>query len=137
MGFLAKLFGFGRKPAQFEPGLYVHTKELPVAFVTTWLRTEWDFREDGTVSFRSATKTLGVGQEEADASTTELPPLKETLADAMSQLPHARREALVLFYIEGKSIRDCAELLGVREEAFKMRLSRARAATRGILEHQL
>ena len=59
---------------------------------------------------------------EPDASATELPPLKETLAEAMSRLPDAHREALVLFYIEGESVRNCAERLSIREEAFRNRI---------------
>ena len=52
------------------------------------------------------------------------------LAAALDAVPDAAREVLVLYYREGQSVRQVAELLGVREATVKQRLSRARRALR-------
>ncbi|MCE5231611.1 sigma-70 family RNA polymerase sigma factor [bacterium] len=63
--------------------------------------------------------------------------LKEMLGRTLSELPPQLRECLVLFYLEGKSIREAAEILGLSEVAVKTRLHRARCALRGRLEEQI
>ncbi len=55
---------------------------------------------------------------------------RELLARALSTIPDAHREALVLFYLEGQSIAEIARQLALREDAVKQRLSRGRAALR-------
>ncbi|MFO1054248.1 MAG: sigma-70 family RNA polymerase sigma factor [Planctomycetota bacterium] len=45
---------------------------------------------------------------------------------ALARLRHADREVLVLHYLEGTAIEDCARLLGLRRNAVDARLSRAR-----------
>jgi len=52
------------------------------------------------------------------------------LADALAAVPDASREVLVLYYREGQSTRQVAELLGTTEAAVRQRLARARGAVR-------
>ncbi|MCL4691881.1 MAG: RNA polymerase sigma factor [Candidatus Hydrogenedentes bacterium] len=64
-------------------------------------------------------------------------PLSETLRETLAELPDQHRECLVLYYLEGKSVRDAAELLSISESTMKTRLHRARQALRGRLEEKL
>jgi RNA polymerase sigma factor (sigma-70 family) len=52
------------------------------------------------------------------------------VAVALDALPDDAREVITLYYREGQSIEQVARLLGLREDAAKKRLSRARAALR-------
>ncbi|HEX3157915.1 MAG TPA: sigma-70 family RNA polymerase sigma factor [Gemmatimonadaceae bacterium] len=52
------------------------------------------------------------------------------LAHALAAVPDASREVLVLYYREGRSTRQVAELLGTTEDAVRQRLARARGAVR-------
>jgi len=63
--------------------------------------------------------------------------LGETLRQTLAELPQQHRECLVLFYLEGKNVRETAGLLGISEAAMKTRLHRARRALRGQLEEKL
>ena len=64
-------------------------------------------------------------------------PLSDVLREVLSGLPTNHRECLVLYYIEDKSIRECAQALGTGEEALKVRLHRARNALRTEMEEAL
>lgn len=55
------------------------------------------------------------------------------LREALDGLPVSAREVLVLYYREGQSVRQTAELLGIGEDAVKQRLSRARVRVRSLL----
>lgn len=55
---------------------------------------------------------------------------RAALAAALDAVPDAAREVLVLYYREGRSVRQVAELLGLRDEAVKQRLARARRTLR-------
>ena len=61
----------------------------------------------------------------------------ELLERAIDALPDAFRLVLVARAIEGMSIEDTAELLGIRPETVKTRLHRARALLRAKLERDL
>jgi RNA polymerase sigma factor (sigma-70 family) len=60
----------------------------------------------------------------------------ERLAGALSLLPDDAREVLVLYYREGESVSQVAQLLELSEVAVKKRLSRARASLRDHLLEQ-
>lgn len=62
---------------------------------------------------------------------------RETLRESLEHLPPIHRECLVLFYLENRSVTEAAGALGVSENAFKVRLHRARAALRQALESRL
>jgi RNA polymerase sigma factor (sigma-70 family) len=59
------------------------------------------------------------------------------LRSALATIPAAYREALVLYYVHGRSIADVATGLGIREDLVKQRLSRGRRALRASLEARL
>ncbi|SRR6266571_6716773 len=61
----------------------------------------------------------------------------ETLRQTLAELSDAHRECLVMFYLEGKSGAEAAMALGISESALRVRLHRARAATRERLEAKL
>lgn len=51
---------------------------------------------------------------------------RELLARALDEIPESSREVLLLFYREGQSSRNVAELLGMSDSAVRKRLQRAR-----------
>ena len=55
---------------------------------------------------------------------------REELRRVLDELPDETREVVVLYYREGSSARQVAELLGINEEAVRQRLSRARVRIR-------
>jgi RNA polymerase sigma factor (sigma-70 family) len=55
---------------------------------------------------------------------------RRVLAEALEALSDDSREVVTLFYREGRSVRQVADLLGLREEADKQRLTRARSRLR-------
>lgn len=61
----------------------------------------------------------------------------EHLWQSFAELAETHREALTLFYIEGKSITETASALGITEQALRTRLHRARLALRIQLEKNL
>jgi RNA polymerase sigma-70 factor (ECF subfamily) len=60
--------------------------------------------------------------------------LQKVVCDAIDRLPENYRTVLVLRDIEGLSTEESAQALGIRPEAAKMRLHRARQALRTLLE---
>ncbi|MBV9416203.1 MAG: sigma-70 family RNA polymerase sigma factor [Solirubrobacterales bacterium] len=59
------------------------------------------------------------------------------LAQALRELPHERRVAVVLRDIEGLSTEEAASVVGIRQAAFKSRLHRGRMQLRELLEPYL
>jgi RNA polymerase sigma factor (sigma-70 family) len=55
---------------------------------------------------------------------------RRVLAAVIDDLPEETREVVILYYREGSSARQVADLLGLSEDAVKQRLSRARARMR-------
>jgi RNA polymerase sigma-70 factor (ECF subfamily) len=60
--------------------------------------------------------------------------LQERLKDGLAALPDGQRQAAVLFYLEGLTQEEIAQLLGTHASAIKTRLQRARRKLREILE---
>jgi len=58
------------------------------------------------------------------------------LSDAMSRLPAAYREGLLLRYYHGYTVREIAPMLGRKPGAVQKLLTRAKAALRKILEQE-
>ncbi|HXE58789.1 MAG TPA: sigma-70 family RNA polymerase sigma factor [Gemmatimonadales bacterium] len=58
---------------------------------------------------------------------------RRAVAEAIDALPDGTREVVILYYREGESVRQVAELLDLSEDAVKQRLSRARARLRASL----
>jgi len=59
---------------------------------------------------------------------------EQTLDRALAELPAQWRDAVVLRDIEGLSTEEAAEIMGVRQAAFKSRLHRGRMRLRALLE---
>ena len=60
---------------------------------------------------------------------------RETIRDeALGRLPADIRICVILYYLEGYSVKETAELLGITQSAVKNRLSRARSKMRSDLE---
>jgi RNA polymerase sigma-70 factor, ECF subfamily len=87
-------------------------------------------REDPIVSVQEPPE-LG-----PEAQTLEAE-FERTLERALDELPADWRVAVVLRDVEGLSTRDAAEVVGVREAAFKSRLHRGRMQLRALLEPYL
>ncbi|MFI5318676.1 MAG: sigma-70 family RNA polymerase sigma factor [Myxococcota bacterium] len=68
------------------------------------------------------------------AERMESAQLRKVVRDAIDRLPENYRTVLVLRDIEGLSTEESAQALGIRPEAAKMRLHRARQALRTLLE---
>ncbi|MEZ5463686.1 MAG: RNA polymerase sigma factor [Lysobacteraceae bacterium] len=61
----------------------------------------------------------------------------EVLAELLDELPEDTRELLLIYYREGQSSQQVAELLGIRDAAVRKRLSRARQSLRDDLLERL
>ena len=59
--------------------------------------------------------------------------MKEQIRAALDTLPDDQREALVLMYLQGYSVRDIAGMTDASSSAVKMRLKRGRDALKGEL----
>jgi RNA polymerase sigma-70 factor (ECF subfamily) len=57
-------------------------------------------------------------------------PLSLELADALARLPDAQSELLGLFYLQGLSLEETGQVLGISSIAVRQRLFRARSALR-------
>lgn len=58
----------------------------------------------------------------------------EAIEGAMAQLTEEQREAFVMKHVEGRSYAEMSELLGVGQDALKMRVHRARDELKKLLE---
>jgi len=63
--------------------------------------------------------------------------LKQTVSDAIAQLPDSYRSVMLLRDVEELSTEDTANILEVSEEVVRTRLHRARLAVRRILDERL
>lgn len=54
--------------------------------------------------------------------------------DLVGKLPEKYRDVFVLFYLEGKNIREICEILGISESNCKVRLMRAREKLKSLLK---
>jgi RNA polymerase sigma-70 factor, ECF subfamily len=57
-------------------------------------------------------------------------PLSPAVAEAMARLPQAQQQLLALFYLEGLSLTETGQALGIRPHAVRQRLFRARLSLR-------
>ena len=90
---------------------------------------------------RSRRKMEPLEVHQADLVDTEADPeqyveasvVKEEIWAALDTLPDDQREALVMMYLQGYSVRDIAERTDASASAVKMRLKRGRDALKGEL----
>lgn len=57
----------------------------------------------------------------------------QELYAALAQLPDRERTSTLLYYLQGYSVKEIAEIVGVKPDAVKQHLSRGRARLRNIL----
>lgn len=62
--------------------------------------------------------------------------MKEVLGEAINSLPIGYREPLIMFHLEGFSIKEIGQLVGMKDNVVKNRLYRARKMLRAILEEE-
>jgi RNA polymerase sigma factor (sigma-70 family) len=113
-----------KNTASFLPWLRQITRNL----ARDWLRAQHGRPMSGEVA------EIAIGMA-ADPDPTPAERLLQTeeevvATDIISSLPEDSREALLLFYREGQSSQQVAELLGLSDAAVRKRLSRARACVR-------
>ena len=60
-------------------------------------------------------------------------PLAEPIAEALARLPHAQREILSLFYLDGLNLEETGWVLGITPQVASQRLYRARRSLRRLL----
>lgn len=116
-----------KNTASFLPWLRQITRNL----ARDWLRAQHGRPMSGEVA------EIAIGMA-ADPDPTPAERLLRTeeegvAADIISSLPEDSREALLLFYREGQSSQQVADLLGLSDAAVRKRLSRARALVRDEL----
>ena len=58
---------------------------------------------------------------------------KRQVQDAVNQLQDGYRELVIMFHLEGYSIKEIAEITGLKETVIKNRLYRGRKALKEIL----
>ena len=80
--------------------------------------------------FRSAWRRRTLPLEAAAWTERPEPPQHDALTDALSALSPKQRVAVHLYYYEEMRVDEIAAALGIRSDAVKMRLSRARAELR-------
>ena len=113
-----------KNSASFLPWLRQITRNL----ARDWLRAQHGRPMSGEVA------EIAIGMA-ADPDPTPAERLLQTeeeivATDIISSLPEDSREALLLFYHEGQSSQQVADLLGLSDAAVRKRLSRARALVR-------
>lgn len=116
------------------------------AFVRAWRRWRRLEHDDPvgwvtTVAWRLAVKDWHRGRRETDAwrdgrapTSADLPTELVELRDALSRLPRAQADVLLLHYLEDLPVRRVADVLGMPEGTVKSHLSRGRAALATTLD---
>lgn len=130
--FLAAWTGLGslRNPASFLPWIRQTTRFR----ARSWLRRQRRLRPAD-----AAEERLGRLPDPAAAPDQALMRREETrrIAEALAELSSDDREVVTLFYREGRSVRQVADLLGLTEVAVRQRLSRSRARLRREVHERL
>lgn len=81
--------------------------------------------------FLRATKSRRIAEVNEDCSLTEE---QNAVLDELQKLPEKDRNILYLFYYEGYTAKEIANILGKKESAIFMRLTRAREKLKVFLE---
>jgi RNA polymerase sigma factor (sigma-70 family) len=113
-----------KNTASFLPWLRQITRNL----ARDWLRAQ----HGRPLSGEAAEIAIGMAADPDPSPSERLLQTEEEIAatEIISALPEDSREALLLFYREGQSSQQVAELLGLSDAAVRKRLSRARACVR-------
>ncbi len=119
-----------RNPLSFLPWLRQTTRNRAI----NWLRANKRM-DDSESAQAKLDETVTV--EGAPDAVLENAQNDQFVQDALDRLPEETREVLILFYREGNSIRQVAQLLDLSETAVKQRLSRARKTLRVNVANRL
>lgn len=85
-----------------------------------------DEMEEGAARIPSSSPSPG--------TTYEHKELAEVLTKAIKELPEGYRELIVMFHVDGLSIKEISDVAGMKETVIKNRLYRGRQMLRKILE---
>ena len=120
--FLSVWKGLGKlkNPHSFLPWL----RQLTRNQANSWLRRRYSERAHQQVG-EAILETVSDPRRAVDASLEERENLR-LVAETLEYLPDEAREVLVLFYREGRSTEQVAQLLGLSPSAVRKRLQRAR-----------
>jgi RNA polymerase sigma factor (sigma-70 family) len=122
-----------RNPASFLPWLRQMTRNRAHHMLRGRVRLR------RVISDAEADDLLAAASDPRPGSSDRLLAAEEErlLAEALGELSDEAREVVSLYYREGRSVRQVADLLGLREEAVKQRLSRARSRLRETMLDRL
>ncbi len=121
-----------REPASFLPWLRQMTRNRAHHVLRSRVR------ERRVLSDADADILLEVATDHATPAVTLIAREDRLrLAEAIDALPDDAREVVTLFYREGQSVKQVADLLDMREDAVKQRLSRARQRLRESLLEEI
>lgn len=113
----------GNRP--FRNWLYAIATNVGLNAIRSWQRRgRFETLDDGHAALANQP---GEANPERDASRGEL---RARIADAMESLPPQVAMLMHLFYYEGMSVAEAAEIVGMREPAAKVALHRARKRLR-------
>lgn len=114
--------------------LHSHASFLPwLRQITRNLARDWLRANRGRpLSGEAAEIAINMAADPSPSAPDHLQRVEEELAaeDIISALPEDSRETLLLYYREGQSSQQVADLLGLSDAAVRKRLSRARATVR-------
>lgn len=122
-----------RDPSSFLPWI----RQLARNRANHSLRTELRFRKRVTRDLEDT--LLAAASDPRPGAIDEIVAEEErsALRRAIDQLPENAREVVVLYYREGRSVAQVADLLGMSENAVKQRLSRSRSQLRESLAENI
>ena len=115
-----------RNPASFLPWLRQMTRNRAHHVLRDRVRSRRVISDAEADDLMAATIDPRPGAGEILLAAEE----KRLLAESLEALSDESREVVTLYYREGRSVRQVADLLGLREEAVKQRLTRARSRLR-------
>ena len=122
-----------RNPASFLPWLRQMTRNRAHHVLRSKVRQRKLVTDRESDDLLAAAVDAGPGAGERLLAEEE----RRLLADAIGSLPDEAREVVTLYYREGRSAQQVADLLGMSEAAVKQRLSRARTRLRQAMLDRL
>lgn len=122
-----------REPSSFLPWLRQLTRNRAHHVLRS------DIRRRRRITNRKADEMLAAASDPRPSAIDEIVAKEDRalLANAIDELPESAREVVILYYREGESASQVAELLGLTEDAVKQRLSRARTHLRVVLAREV
>ena len=85
---------------------------------------------------RATRKRRAIAALAAETPVAADPPEPDGLADLLAELPRQQRIAVALYYVDGLSVAEAAEAMGVAEGSVKSHLHDARRRLRAVLDRE-